>query len=91
MKEPKTIRGLFSQTGFVAESKLHGVFGDKYARVIRLKRLKKQEFAPGAGGANVVVTTNTRTAPAICQYPTGGYISNLSDGEFIVRGVTLCL
>lgn len=41
MGEPKTLRGLISVPGFKVTSKLTGVPGDRYARVIRLKRQKK--------------------------------------------------
>jgi len=43
MKNPKSIRSLFSLAGFVAASALGGVFGDRYARVIVLRRRKKPE------------------------------------------------
>lgn len=91
MKEPKTIRALFSQAGFVAESKLGGVAGDRYARVIKLKRRKKQEFALSAGVVVVAVTTSICIALAIFQYRIGGFIMNLSDGEFFVLGAAPCL
>ena len=42
MKNPKSIRALFAFPGFNASSKLVGKFGDRYARVIQLKRRKKQ-------------------------------------------------
>ncbi len=54
MKNPKSIRALFAFPGFTASSKLVGVFGDRYARVIQLKRRKKQRCVRtvdiGAGG-----------------------------------------
>ena len=40
MKNPKTIRALFAFPGFTASAKLQGIFGDRYARVIHLKRRK---------------------------------------------------
>ena len=42
MKNLKSIRALFAFPGFNASSKLVGKFGDRYARVIQLKRRKKQ-------------------------------------------------
>ena len=42
MKNPKTIRALFAFPGFTASAKLQGIFGDRHARVIQLKRRKKQ-------------------------------------------------
>ena len=40
MHNPTSIRALFSLPGFVAASRLHGVFGDRYARVLVLRRRK---------------------------------------------------
>ena len=37
MKDAKTIRALFTMSGFVASARLVGVFGDRYARIIKLK------------------------------------------------------
>jgi hypothetical protein len=42
MHNPTSIRALFSLPGFVAASRLHGVFGDRYARVLVLGRRKQQ-------------------------------------------------
>ena len=40
MNNPTSIRALFSLPGFVAASRLIGVFGDCYARVLVLRRRK---------------------------------------------------
>ncbi len=42
MKPPNSIRALFSLPGFIAASALGGVFGDRYARVIVLRRQKNR-------------------------------------------------
>ena len=44
MKNPKSIRALFAFPGFNASSKLVGKFGDRYARVIQLKRRKNSHL-----------------------------------------------
>ena len=41
MHNPTSLRALFSLPGFVAASHLVGVFGDRYARVLVLRRRKK--------------------------------------------------
>ncbi len=55
MKNSQSIRSLFALPGFVVGAGLKGLFGDRYARVIQLKRRKKQLCAltvgNGAGGA----------------------------------------
>ena len=48
MESPKTIKDLFSFPGFVANARLTGIFGDKYARLVTLRRRKKRPFAPAA-------------------------------------------
>jgi hypothetical protein len=35
---PESIRALFAFPGFTASSKLLGIFTDRYARIIQLKR-----------------------------------------------------
>ena len=73
MKNSKTIRSLFTMAGFVARARLAGVYGDRYARVIKLQRRKKQPCVrtvdTGAGG----VTTNGRAGFVICPWRTGGF------------------
>ena len=45
MKTCKTLSELYSHLGFRARSKLTGVYGDPYARVIKLVRRQKKLFA----------------------------------------------
>ena len=75
----------------MAEAKLHGVVGDRYARVIRLKRRKKQVVALSVGIDAEVDTTSMCIAPATFRWPVGAFFSNLSDGESGVRGAAPCL
>ena len=42
MQAPRTLRALFSLAGFVASARLKGVFGDRFARVVVLRRRKKR-------------------------------------------------
>ena len=55
MKNSQSIRSLFALPGFLAGAGLKGVFDDRYARVIQLKRRKKScvllLWATVAGGA----------------------------------------
>ena len=44
MKNPKSIRALFAFPGSTAASKVLGLFGDRYARVIQLKRRKNSHL-----------------------------------------------
>ena len=45
MKKTKTLRELFSFPGFYAQQQLEGIFGDPKARVVELKRQKKERYA----------------------------------------------
>ena len=49
MKNSQSIRSLFALPGFVVGAGLKGLFGDRYARVIQLKRRKKQLCALTVG------------------------------------------
>ena len=90
MKNPQSIRALFALPGFVAASKLVGVFGDRYARVIRLKRRKKRPSAPAAATGAEAVTTRRFCGSAICRWPAGGSISSLNAGGSVASGVAAC-
>ena len=43
MKNPQSIRTLFAFPGFTVSSKLVGVYGDRYARIIRLEEVVHPE------------------------------------------------
>lgn len=91
MKNPKSIRGLFAMPGFVAASKLVGVFGDRYARVIKLKRRKKPLSVRSVDIAAKVVTTNEFSVSGTFQWLAGGSTLNLSAGGSTARGVAACM
>lgn len=57
MKEIKTLRELFSFPGFYALQQLKGVFGDPKARIIELKRQKKELYVQVVGKAITDTTT----------------------------------
>src|SRR6266852_4719538 len=54
---------LFSLPGFVAEARLLGVFGDRYARIVVLRRRKKR---PRARAAGIDAAADTISARAVC-------------------------
>lgn len=43
MKKARTLRELFSFPGFYAQRQLQGVFGDAKARIVELRRQKKEQ------------------------------------------------
>jgi hypothetical protein len=90
MKEPKTLRSLFSHPGFKAEARLYGVAGDRYARLIKLRRSKKREFARSAERGVAVAMTRRYAGPGTYRSVDGGFMLSLSDGGSIVRGVEPC-
>jgi len=91
MKNPRSTRALFAFPGFTAASKLVGVFGDRYARVIQLKRRKKQPsvrtVGTGAGG----VTTNGFCGYVISRLPDGESIWSSNAGVSVARGAVACM
>lgn len=91
MKSPKTIKDLFCFPGFTANAKLTGVFGDKHARVVTLKRRKKQ---PVVRIAAIVVTdgmTNRLSASEILRWPVIECLWSLNNGGFIAQGAKACI
>ena len=91
MKNPKSIQSLFAFPGFTASSKLAGVFGDRYARVIRLKRRKKQPSVRTVGTDAEGVTTRKSCGSVISRLPDGGFTWSLTAGVLTARGVTVCM
>ena len=91
MKNPKSIRALFALPGFTALSKLVGVFGDRYARVIHLKRRKKQRFVVTVVTGAGVVTTRRSCGYGTCRLPDGESTWSLNAGVSVARGVMACM
>ena len=91
MKNRRSIRSLFTVPGFVAASRLQGVFGDRYARVIRLTRRKKPLSARIVDIAAGDATTGRWCGFAISRWPGGGSTSSSSAGASTVRGVAACM
>jgi|GEM_PF-1139292 hypothetical protein len=91
MNPPESIRALFAFPGFTASSKLLGVFGDRYARVIQLKRRKKQPFVCTVDIAAGGVMTKRLFAYAISRLPDGESTWSSNVGGFVVPGVTVCM
>ena len=91
MKNPKSIRALFAFPGFTAAAKLKGIFGDRHARVIQLKRRKKQlpvhTVVTDAGD----VMTRRSCGYAICRWPAGASTWSSNAGESVVRGAMACM
>ena len=91
MKNPKTIRALFAFPGFMVSSKLVGVFGDRYARVIQLKRRKKQPSVVTVATGAEDVTTRKLCGYETFRLPAGGFTLSSSVGVLTVRGVAVCM
>ena len=89
MKNPKSIRALFAFPGFNASSKLVGKFGD-HARVIQLKRRKKQPSVVTVVSAAAGVTTRRCCGYETCRLPDGEstWIRTLAAD---VRGAAACM
>ena len=91
MNNPNSIRALFALPGFTAASKLLGVFGDRYARVIKLKRRKKQPSVVSVGTDAVGVTTTRFNEYATSRLPDGGCTLSSNAGASVVRGAAPCM
>ena len=91
MKNPKSIRALFAFPGFYASSKLVGVFGDRYARVIQLKRRKKQPAALIVATGIEAITTRKWCGCEISQWLDGVFTWSSNAGVYVARGATACM
>ncbi len=80
MKNPKSIRSLFALPGFTASSKLVGIFGDRYARVIHLNRRKKQLTVHTVVTDAADVLTRRTCECVISRLPAGGFICSSNAG-----------
>ena len=90
MHNPTSIRALFSLPGFMAASQLHGVFGNRYARVLVLRRRKKQRSARSVATGAAGATTNAPAVPAIFRLAGSGSMSSSSGFGSTVRGAVAC-
>ena len=63
MKKARTLRELFAFPGFYSQRELQGIFGDQKARVVQLKRQKKE-----ASVQDVVRVTVDTTIPKYDKY-----------------------
>lgn len=91
MKEPRSLRALFSMPGFIANSQLKGVLGDRYARAITLRRRKKQRSARVVDNAAGAVTINASAGHEICPWQAFASSWNLNAGGSTARGVRACM
>ena len=91
MKSPKSIRALFAFPGFTAASKLVGKFGDRYARVIQLKRRKKQPTVLTVVSGAEGVTTRRCCGYETSRLPDGESTWSSNAGVSVVRGVAACM
>ena len=91
MKSPKIIKDLFSFPSFSANAKLTCVFGDLYARVVTLRRRKKQPFVPAVVASAGVGTTNISNTFVTFRWPVIECIWILNVGESNARGATACM
>ena len=91
MKNPKSIRSLFSLPGFGAASTLGGVFGEQYARVIVLRRRKKRRSARSVVAGAVAATTGASAALVISRPAASVSTFNSNVGGSTVRGAAACM
>lgn len=91
MKTAMKVRDLVGVPGFVVCSKLRGVFGDRYARVIVLHRRKKQPSAHAVGGDVMGATINERVGYGIFRLVSGASGWSLSAGESTALGAVPCM
>lgn len=80
MKKVRTLRELFSFPGFYAMSRLEGVFGDPKARIVELKRQKKEQYAQVVVRATRVITMLKIEKHEIWTHWDGEFIFTINNG-----------
>jgi hypothetical protein len=73
--QKKTLYDAYRFPGFTPVRELRGIFGDRWARVIRLNRRSKKQSAAPAGRNIAAGTTSDPARSAICRAATIGFIS----------------
>ncbi|TVM04165.1 MAG: hypothetical protein CV087_01855 [Candidatus Brocadia sp. WS118] len=88
MKTCKTLAELYSHSGFRARSKLIGVYGDPYARVIKLERRQKKPFVQFVihhrRRTTIVKSNGQEIFPAVHS----GYTLSLNTAVYFAKSVT---
>ncbi len=91
MKKPRSIREFFSFPGFVTNAKLQGLFGDRFARIVVLRRRKKRLFALAVDTDAEVDTTNEHVDRETFLSRVGASTLSLSVGGYTAPGAEPCL
>lgn len=81
----KSLYDAYRFPGFTPVRELHGVFGDRWARVIRLNRRSKKRSAAPAGRFIAAGTTDGSGRSAISHAATTGFISRWMSAASIVE------
>jgi hypothetical protein len=90
LHNPTSMRARCSLPGFVAASRLVGVFGDRYARVLVLRRRKKRPAARSVDTGAAVATASGPAVPATSRPAGFGSTSSSSAGGSTARGAAAC-
>lgn len=81
MKEKRTLRELFSFPGFKAKEQLQGVFGDQKARIVELRRQKKDQYAQAVARVTAATTILRSDRCEISMLWDGAFICALNSDE----------
>jgi len=80
VKKARTLRELFSFPGFYAQRQLQGVFGDAKARIVELRRQKKELSVQDVEKVIAAITIPRSDKYEILMRWDGAYISALNSG-----------
>lgn len=81
MKKAKTLRELFSFPGFYAQRQLQGVFGDPKARIVEIRRQKKELSVQGVEKVITAITIPRSGEYEISMRWGGAFIFALNSDE----------
>jgi hypothetical protein len=86
MQKHKHLWDAYRFPGFSPEHTWSGIFGDPQARVIRLIRRGKKQFAVPVACSIALSTTGRPVKFAICPVPSSAFTWKWRSAEFLVEG-----
>jgi hypothetical protein len=87
LRRKKSLKDLFSLPGFTVKKEIQGKFGETKARILELKRQKKERSAQDVEKVTALTTMQKLNKCEIWMYLNGEFTSNLNNGGYRVLTV----
>ena len=87
MRRKKSLKDLFSLPGFTAKKEIQGKFGEPKARILELRRQKKERSARDVEKDTALTTMQKLNKCETWMYLNGEFTSDLNNGGYRVLTV----